>query len=134
MVQHRSGIPNLTDTPNFWIDQPKSDKEALKLFVDLPANFEPDKEYGYSNTNYLLISEIIDKVVGYSHHQYIKEEILIPLDLNNTFSSIREVNIDDEWLLRWHRARYKDSGLWINGCYSSGCWHILAGIKRWLIV
>jgi len=34
-------------------------------------------------------------VVGYSRHQYIKEEILIPLELNNTFSSLSEVNIDD---------------------------------------
>jgi D-alanyl-D-alanine carboxypeptidase len=34
-------------------------------------------------------------VVGYSHDQYIKEEILIPLELNHTFSSLSEVNIDD---------------------------------------
>jgi len=33
--------------------------------------------------------------VGYSRHQYIKEEILIPLELNNTFSSLSEVNIDE---------------------------------------
>jgi D-alanyl-D-alanine carboxypeptidase len=34
-------------------------------------------------------------VLGYSYHQYIKEEILIPLELNNTFPSLSEVNIDD---------------------------------------
>ena len=95
MVQHRSGIPNLTDTPNFWVDPPESSKEALELVLDLPANFEPGEDYEYSNTNYLLISEIIDKVVGYSHHQYIKDEILMPLGLKNTFSSLSEVNIDD---------------------------------------
>ena len=53
MVQHRSGIPNLTDTPNFWEDPPKSSKEALELVLDLPANFEPGEDYEYSNTNYL---------------------------------------------------------------------------------
>jgi D-alanyl-D-alanine carboxypeptidase len=95
MVQHRSGIPNLTDSPGFWEDPLKSSKEALKLALDLPASFEPDEDYGYSNTNYLLLSELIDKVVGYSHQQYIKEEILIPLELNNTFGSLREVDIDD---------------------------------------
>ena len=68
---------------------------TLELALDLPANFEPDEDYGYSNTNYLLLSELIDKVVGYSRHQYIKEEILIPLELNNTFGSLSEVNIDD---------------------------------------
>ena len=56
MVQHRSGIPNLTDHPGFWVDPPKSNKEALKLVLDLPANFEPGEDYEYSNTNYLLLS------------------------------------------------------------------------------
>jgi CubicO group peptidase (beta-lactamase class C family) len=95
MVQHRSGIPNLTDHPGFWENPPKSSEEALSYALDLPANFQPDEDYGYSNTNYLLLSELIDKVVGYSHHQYIKEQILIPLGLKNTFSSLSEVDIDD---------------------------------------
>ena len=95
MVQHRSGIPNLTDSPGFWEDPSKGREEALELALDLPASFEPDKDYGYSNTNYLLLGELIGKVVGYSHHQYIKEEILIPLDLKSTFGSLHEVNIDD---------------------------------------
>ncbi len=95
MVQHRSGIPNYTDHPGYWENPPESREETLELALDLPANFEPDEDYGYSNTNYLLIGELIDKVVGYSRHQYIKEEILIPLELNNTFSSLSEVNIDE---------------------------------------
>jgi CubicO group peptidase (beta-lactamase class C family) len=94
MVQHRSGIPNLTDSPGFW-DDPENSQDALELALDLPASFEPDTKYGYSNTNFLLLSKLIEKVVGYSHHQYIKEEILTPLELNNTFGSLREVNIDD---------------------------------------
>ncbi len=95
MVQHRSGIPNYTDNPDFWENPPDSSKAALEFALDLPADFEPDQDYGYSNTNYLLLREIIDKVVGYSHHQYIKEEILIPLGLNKTFGSVSEVDIDD---------------------------------------
>ncbi len=95
MVQHRSGIPNFTDTPNFWTAPPKSSKETLELVLDLPADFEPGKKYKYSNTNYLLLSELIEKVVGYSKFQYIREEILIPLGLKNTFGSIHEVNIND---------------------------------------
>jgi D-alanyl-D-alanine carboxypeptidase len=95
MVQHRSGIPNYTDYPNFWENPPESREKTLELALDLPANFEPNEDYGYSNTNYLLISALIDKVLGYSHQQYIKEKILIPLELNNTFFSLSEVNIDE---------------------------------------
>jgi D-alanyl-D-alanine carboxypeptidase len=96
MLQHRSGIPNLTDDPDFsWDDPPKNSKESLELVLDMPADFEPGEEYSYSNTNFLLIGKILTKVLGYSYHQYIKEEILNPLELNHTFSSLHEVDIDD---------------------------------------
>ena len=93
MVQHRSGIPNFIDNPAYWENRPNFNKEALELAIEMPASFAPGEAYEYSNTNYLLLTQIIDKVVG--HNQYIKEEILIPLGLNNTFASLSEVNIDD---------------------------------------
>ncbi len=95
MVQHRSGIPDFTRPPGYWEAQPISNRENLDLVLDKPADFEPDKNDGYSNTNYLLIGEILDNTLGYSHHQYIKTEILIPLDLNNTYSLLSEVDLDD---------------------------------------
>ena len=95
MVQHRSGIPNFVDTPYFWENPPESTEETLALVLDLPADFEPGEDYEYSNTNYLLISELIEKVVGYDKFQYINEEILTPLELKNTFASIDEVDIDE---------------------------------------
>lgn len=95
MVRHRSGIPNLTDTPNFWVDPPKSDQEALDLILDQPANFQPDEDYEYSNTNYLLITLLIEKVTGKSKFEFIKEAILDPLNLKNTFGSLDQVNLDD---------------------------------------
>lgn len=94
MVQHRSGIPNLTNTPDYWTNPPENNKEALERVLDLPANFEPDEDYEYSNTNYLLIAQLIKKALGYSNFQYIQEEILTPLKLNNTFGSLNEVNTD----------------------------------------
>ncbi len=94
MVQHRSGIPNYTDTPNYWTYPSKSYQEALELILDLPANFQPDSDYEYSNTNYLLLSKLIEKVTGKEKFQYIKEEILIPLKLHNTFRSLSDINIE----------------------------------------
>ena len=95
MVQHRSGIPNYTDAPDYWANPSKNTEEALDLILDSPAYFKPGEDYGYSNTNYLLIGELIEKTVGYSRHQYIKETILDRLGLSNTFSSINEVNLND---------------------------------------
>jgi len=96
MVQHRSGIPNYTDYPGFWEkDYSKSIEKSLGLILDTPAEFAPDKKYRYSNTNYLLIGEILDKTLGYSHHQFSKKEILMPLGLNNTYSLLSEVDLED---------------------------------------
>ena len=95
MVQHRSGIPNYTSNPAFWEDEQKNKERALDFAIDLPASFKPNRGYEYSNTNYLLLRRILDQVLGYDHHQYIKENILTPLNLNHTFFSIKEVNLED---------------------------------------
>ena len=95
MIQHRSGIPNFTDNPAYWENEQGNGKNALDFALDLPASFKPNGGYEYSNTNYLLLRRIMDDILGYSHNQYIKEKILIPLELKNTFFSITEVNLDD---------------------------------------
>ena len=95
MIQHRSGIPNFTDNPAYWENEQKNGDHALDFALDLTAQFEPDEDYDYSNTNYLLLRKIMDGILGYSHNRYIKEKILIPLELKNTFFSITEVNLED---------------------------------------
>ena len=95
MVQHRSGIPNFTDVPNYWVAPKESDQEKLELVLDLPASFPPGKGYEYSNTNYLLLAKIMDKTLGYHHYQFIQEKVLIPLDLNHTFGSMSGLDMDD---------------------------------------
>tara|TARA_R100000353_G_scaffold113757_1_gene81416 strand:+ start:70 stop:1098 length:1029 start_codon:yes stop_codon:yes gene_type:complete len=95
MIQHRSGIPNFTDNPAFWENEEENGKNALDFALDLPASFKPDKGYEYSNTNYLLLRKILDKVLGYNHNEYIKEKILKPLELKNTFFSINDVDLYD---------------------------------------
>jgi D-alanyl-D-alanine carboxypeptidase len=95
MIQHRSGIPNFTDAPNFWAAPTETYEESLELIQGKPANFKPGEDYEYCNTNYLLINKIMDDELGYGNFQYIQEEILIPLNLNKTFSSLSEVNIEE---------------------------------------
>ncbi|NVJ46809.1 MAG: beta-lactamase family protein, partial [Cytophagia bacterium] len=66
MIQHRSGIPNFTDAPDFWAAPTKTFEESIALILDKPANFEPGEDYEYCNTNYLLINKIMDDELGYS--------------------------------------------------------------------
>ena len=94
MVQHKSGIPNFTDAPDFWANPTETFDESIELIKGKPANFKPGKKYEYCNTNYLLINKIMDNVLGYHNFQYIQDEILTPLNLKNTFGSLKEVNIE----------------------------------------
>lgn len=96
LVQHRSGIPNYTDSPDFkWLKPFTDTDKILALVLDKPADFKPDSRYSYSNTNYILIGNILDKKLGYSHRQYIKTEILDKLGLTHTYGMMSEVNSAD---------------------------------------
>lgn len=92
MIQHRSGIPNYTDAPNYWSTPGMTYEENLALILDQSAHFEPDSDYEYCNTNYLLIQKILEETLSYGSFQFIQEEILSPLSLNHTFSSVNDVD------------------------------------------
>ena len=48
-------------------------------------NFEPGKQYLYSSSNYVVLSEIIEKITGKSFPDWTKENIFKPLGMKNTF-------------------------------------------------
>ncbi|TXK75485.1 serine hydrolase [Mesonia sp. K4-1] len=95
MLQHRSGIPDYTRIQNYWAYPKQTDEEKLHLVLDLPAHFKPDTAYEYSNTNYLLLSHLIEKVTGQDKFHYIKKNILEPLELHHTYGSIKDVPMEE---------------------------------------
>lgn len=95
LVQHRSGIPNYTDTPDYWAHPKASYAEKIALIQGAPADFAPGAQYAYCNTNYLLLDRIMAQTLGYRTFQFIQERILKPLELHHTFASIHDVAIAD---------------------------------------
>lgn len=95
LLQHRSGIPDFMRLPDYPFGNPPDNLEAFEQMVfDHPAKFAPNARYKYSNTNFLFLGAILDKTLGYSHHLYIKEQILDPLALKNTFSLLSDVDAE----------------------------------------
>jgi len=114
MVQHRSGIPNFTDDVAFdWFIPQTDEDKNLELVLDDPADFTPDARYKYSNTNYLLIGCILDKVLGYNHHQFVYDEILAPLGISNTYFTLDEVEFEDVVSGYWYE--YDDDLRYLDG-------------------
>lgn len=113
LLQHRSGIPNFIDDPEFpWSKSVTDVNEYLELVLDQPADFKPDAKYRYSNTNYLLIGSILDKTLGYSHHKYIEKEILAPLELTHTYNLLSEVDIED--VVNGYDSNYDGDVRWLD--------------------
>jgi len=86
MLQHRSGLIDYGFEPEVEGETVEDYLSFAARIYDKPARFKPNKKYAYSNTNYLLIGEILDRSLGYSHHDFIQTEILTPLGLVNTYN------------------------------------------------
>jgi D-alanyl-D-alanine carboxypeptidase len=95
MVQHRSGIPEFIYQPGSnWFTAPTTEDENLALVLDTPADFEPGARYAYSNTNYLLLGRILDRLLGYRHHQYVYDMLSQRLGLESTYFTLEEADPD----------------------------------------
>ena len=95
LAQHRSGIPNYTNSPGFWVNPTQNYQAALDLILDQPANFAPDSDYEYCNTNYLLLGKLIEKTSGQDKFAFIQQHILTPLKLHHTYASIDDVDMSN---------------------------------------
>ncbi|MBE9914921.1 beta-lactamase family protein [Paenibacillus donghaensis] len=62
-----------------------SPEELVKKGLKNDPLFEPGKGLMYTNTNYVLLGIIVEKVTGSTYAQQIEKRIIEPLKLNNTF-------------------------------------------------
>lgn len=61
-----------------------SHPEELAFFRDKPLDFVPGAKFSYSNSNYLVLATIIEKVCGKSFGDVLRERIFDPLHMNET--------------------------------------------------
>jgi CubicO group peptidase (beta-lactamase class C family) len=87
LLSHRSGIHNFTDDKNFltWNTQPQSEKAMMERLSQLGSDFQPDYKFSYSNSNYVLLTFLLEKVMKDKYPSLLKKFILQPIGLKNTF-------------------------------------------------
>jgi len=87
LLRHRSGLYNFTKSPAYleWMENPKSRSELLEIFQQNGTVFEPGVKFEYSNTNYVLLSFIVEDVEQQSLSEVLKERITKKLQLNHTY-------------------------------------------------
>lgn len=96
LLMMRSGIDDYFSTEEFWdavFANPSrawTAGDALEYAYGLPPLFAPDEEFWYSNTNYLLVQLILEKASGLSLHTLVRDKILNPLALKDTYTQSQE--------------------------------------------
>jgi CubicO group peptidase (beta-lactamase class C family) len=64
--------------------QIKTVADYLALFADEPLKFEPGARFEYSNSGFIVLGAIIEKVSGQSYYDYVREHIYKPAGMRNT--------------------------------------------------
>ncbi len=94
LLNHSSGIFNLTNDENFRnvYTKPQSRKQLLGMIEGFEPAFETDSKHEYSNSNYVLLTLIIEALTGKSYGEIVEEKIVNKIGLENTYLG-KEINI-----------------------------------------
>lgn len=86
LLIHASGIPNYTDFSDFvatW-NQPTTPTQLIARFKNRPLDFSPGAKWSYSNSGYILLGYIIERVSGESYATFLQKNIFTPLKMTHT--------------------------------------------------
>jgi D-alanyl-D-alanine carboxypeptidase len=86
LLTHSSGIKDYLD--KLWPERMRQDmrpEKLIELFRNEGLEFEPGTKESYSNSNYVLLGVLIEKLSGKEYGQFIEENIFKPLGMTHSF-------------------------------------------------
>lgn len=86
LLTHTSGIPNNTDAPISERASPQTSSVTgtVARLKNKPLEFTPGARFSYSNSGYILLGYIIEKLSGQSYESFLSENIFRPLKMAST--------------------------------------------------
>ncbi|HJN05007.1 MAG TPA: serine hydrolase domain-containing protein [Bacteroidales bacterium] len=90
LMTHRAGLPRyMSIAHSSWKNKkiPLNNDDMLDLFVEYKPDkyFSPNTGFHYCNTNYALLTNIVESVSGMHFENFVEERIFIPLEMENSF-------------------------------------------------
>ena len=88
LLTHTSGIKNYTNMSENMkeiVNEDLTVDELVDSFKKAPMDFVPSTSFRYSNSGYILLGAIIEKISGKSYTDYIQDEIFIPLGMTHSY-------------------------------------------------
>ena len=86
LLHHTSGVPSYTEMQE-WLPRWREDMTLdtlIALFRGKPLDFPPGTSWNYSNSGYVLLGAVIEKVSGRSYEEYVEKELFAPLGMKDT--------------------------------------------------
>ena len=86
LLTHTSGVKNISkiEASRAARRNETSVDEVIAFFKDLPLEFEPGSRFEYSNSNYILLTKVIEIVSGTPYAEYMQKEVFEPLSMTHT--------------------------------------------------
>jgi D-alanyl-D-alanine carboxypeptidase len=122
LLQHTSGLPDLLRPMRPYLNGDTQQQfTPAQVFAQLPEPwFAPGTDWGYSNTNYILLGLIIERVTHHAFGDELRSRIIVPLGLDETGM---QPTVDGPYLL---------SPSWATAFWTSGAMHSSADdLLRW---
>lgn len=86
LLTHTSGIPSFTSFPDYESKQTQTmtPQQLVDWFRDKPLEFEPGTKWNYSNSGYVLLGYLIEKISGQSYADFVQQNIFTPLGMKDS--------------------------------------------------
>jgi len=86
MLNHQSGIPQFTTPERQLLDlvHDYTDSELIQLASRQPLDFEPGTDVSYSDTGYVLLGFVINRVAGMFYGDFLQQKVFGPLGMKQT--------------------------------------------------
>ena len=87
LLTHRSGIHNFTNNVDYlqWNTQSKTEKEMIEIIKKGGSDFQPSTRAAYSNSNFVLLTFILERIFNKSYSELVQTYIVKPIRLTNTY-------------------------------------------------
>jgi len=99
LLTHTSGVYNYTADENFMRSRasvPIALDSLIGLFKNKPLDFKPGTKYNYSNSGYVLLGYIIEKLTGKTYFAVVREQILEPLHMKHSGFDFKGLKSSDK--------------------------------------
>jgi CubicO group peptidase (beta-lactamase class C family) len=86
LLTHTSGIPSFTGFSDYASLEPfpTTPEKLVARFRDKPLEFQPGEKWKYSNSGYVLLGYLLEKISGESYIKFLEENIFTPLGMKDS--------------------------------------------------